>query len=218
MKTIPSSLIVLLLAVASASPAFCAAEPANAAEARLREALRNTTLQLRAVENERATLQAAQAESLLKEKALSDKVDALVKQMAADKDSSAKTVAGLNTQLEGKETEIGQLKESLAKWKEALEKWKVGYEQASALAASKEAERARLAGNVVLLERRVTEDETKNVELFKVAGEILKRYEKFGLGDALAAREPFIGTTRVKLENLVQEYQDKLLAQKIPPR
>jgi hypothetical protein len=45
--------------------------------------------------------------------------------------------------------------------------------------------------------------------------EILERYEKFGLGTALTAREPFVGTTRVRLQNLVQEYSDKLSEQRI---
>jgi hypothetical protein len=45
----------------------------------------------------------------------------------------------------------------------------------------------------------------------------LDRYEKFGLGDALTAREPFVGLTKVKFQNLVQDYQDKLSDQKVKP-
>ncbi len=41
------------------------------------------------------------------------------------------------------------------------------------------------------------------------------RYEGYSLGKALAAREPFIGTTRVKVENLVQGYKDKILDNRI---
>ena len=36
-------------------------------------------------------------------------------------------------------------------------------------------------------------------------------------GEALTAREPFVGVTRVKFENLIQDYQDKLADQKIKP-
>ena len=53
--------------------------------------------------------------------------------------------------------------------------------------------------------------------MFKVANEILVRYERFGLGDALTAREPFTGITRVKLQSLFEDYQDKLTDQKIKP-
>jgi hypothetical protein len=53
--------------------------------------------------------------------------------------------------------------------------------------------------------------------MFKVGSEILTRFEKFGLGTAITAREPFIGLTRVKLQNLMQDYADKLADQKIKP-
>ena len=43
------------------------------------------------------------------------------------------------------------------------------------------------------------------------------RLENFSYGTALAAREPFVGATRVKLENEVQGYKDKLLDPKLKP-
>ncbi len=47
--------------------------------------------------------------------------------------------------------------------------------------------------------------------------EVLDRYEKFSLGDAISAKEPFVGVTRVHLQELVQGYQDKLLDSRISP-
>ena len=73
----------------------------------------------------------------------------------------------------------------------------------------------KLAGESIVLKRKLEDRERKNAELFKLGNEILTRYEKFGLGDALAAREPFTGLARVKLENLVQDYQDKIADQKV---
>ena len=46
--------------------------------------------------------------------------------------------------------------------------------------------------------------------MFRLANEVLDRYAQFGLGTAITAREPFVGITRTKFENLVQEYQQKL--------
>jgi hypothetical protein len=48
-----------------------------------------------------------------------------------------------------------------------------------------------------------------------MGSEILTRYEKFGLGEAIGAKEPFTGLTRVKLQELVQDYKDKLLNQTV---
>ena len=59
------------------------------------------------------------------------------------------------------------------------------------MARAKEAERAKLQTQGIELQRRVDDRERKNAELFKTGMEILTRYEKFSLGDALSAKEPF---------------------------
>jgi hypothetical protein len=51
--------------------------------------------------------------------------------------------------------------------------------------------------------------------MYELGMEILDRYEKFGLGEALTAKEPFTGITRTKFETLVQDYEDKLVDQTI---
>jgi hypothetical protein len=186
------------------------AADANNPEVRLRELLRNTMLQLRAAETERASLQNAQAENEKQKKMLSDQVDALSQQLKTDKETADKTIADLNAKNSQQEADIAQLKEALAKWKESQK-------QAVDLAAAKETQRAKLAADNILLQRRVDDYHSKNLVLFKVGNEVLDRYEKFGLGDALTAREPFVGLTKVKFQNLVQDYQDKLSDQKIKP-
>ena len=51
--------------------------------------------------------------------------------------------------------------------------------------------------------------------MFRLANEVLDRYAQFGLGTAISAREPFVGITKVKFQNLVQDYQTKLTDQTI---
>jgi DNA repair exonuclease SbcCD ATPase subunit len=197
----------LLISMVS-SGTLRAADQANSPEERLRGLLRSTMLQLRDAQNQAATLQTAQTESEKEKKALSDRVDELTKQAAADKDSSTKTIADLNTKVADQNTFITQLKD-------ALEKWKATYNQAVTVANTKEAQRARLESQVIVLQRRIDDAETKNLALYKIGKEVLGRYQKFGLGTAITAREPFVGITRVKLENLVQDYSDKLSDQTI---
>jgi chromosome segregation ATPase len=135
-------------------------------------------------------------------KTLTGKIDALNKQVAEDKTK-------LDT-LDAKQKELDDTKESLAKWKAA-------YEQIQTAAQKSEAERSKLASESIILKRKVEDRERKNLELYKTANEVLTRYEKFGLGDSLAAKEPFTGITRVKLENQVQDYQDKIADQRVKP-
>ncbi|MEI8341117.1 MAG: phage major capsid protein [Verrucomicrobiota bacterium] len=192
-----SILAVALLFPISASVLHAADAPT--AETKLREALRNTMLQLRTVETERANLQTTQAEADQKNKDLTARVDALVKQAGEDK----KSLDELNAKISDQDSALARLKADFGKSQDSLKK-------AADMARTKEAERAKLAGDIILLQRHVADLETRNMALFKLGNEILSRYESFGLGTALTAREPFTGLTRTKLENLVQTYQDKL--------
>lgn len=168
-------------------------------EGKLREQLRSTMLQLRTAQNERAALQATQTENEQKVKALTFQVDALTKQSSAAEKTAADQA-----------NELGTLRE-------AVDKWQVAYQQVTQVATAKEGERAKAAGQLIEAQRLVADRETKNRALFSIANEILRRYERFSLGDALAAKEPFTGLTRVKLENLVQGYDDKLAEQRVHP-
>jgi len=186
-------LTALILWVSFQAPALAD----TASETKLRETLRNTMLQLRTAQNERAALQATQAETEQKLKALTTEVESLGKEAAATKKTA------------------GDQEAQLAKFKEALQNWEKAYKQAVDAANSKEAARAKLADEVIILQRQVADQRTRNAAMFQTANEILTRYERFGLGEALAAKEPFVGATRVKLENQVQDYEDKLADERI---
>ncbi len=182
---------------------------------KLREQLRAVTLQLRSAQTDSANAQAAAAAAEQKSKDLAGKIDeldkrnaTLIKQAGTDKASAAESIATL-------ETKVADRDRNLAAYQEALGKWKAGYEKAAAVANTKEDERAKLAAEAIVLKRTVADRERKNISLFNTANEILDRYRDYSLGKAITAREPFIGTTRVKIENQVQGYQDRILDQRI---
>jgi chromosome segregation ATPase len=187
-----------------------AADQANSPEEKLRGMLRSTMLQLRDAQNQVATLQSAQSETEKQKKELGDRVDELTKQAASDKDAAIKTIADLNTKVSDQDALLAQLKD-------AIEKWKVAYNKAVEAANTTEAQKAKLQSQVIVLQRRIDDAETKNLALYNIGKEVLNRYERFGLGTALTAREPFVGITKVKLENLVQDYSDKLTDQIVKP-
>jgi len=203
-----TALILLLFA----APLLAAeeADPAMAVLKRMRDQLRNVMIQQQKTEADRAALAAEKIDLETKNAELTKKLETLTKAAAAERVASEKTIADLKTKNEDQAADMVRLNESLAKWK-------VGYQDKEDLAKSKEAERAKLADKVVLLDRRVADYKRKNEELYKTGSEVLTRYENFGLGAALAAREPFTRVTRVKMETLVQDYQDKLTDNKIKP-
>lgn len=213
MKTFPFvtrllSLLALTLITSQAAPE---ADPSQ----KLKETLRSTMLQLRKAQTENGNLQAAQVAAEAKQKELDAKIvaltknnETLVKKSNADKTVAEESIAKLNNRVAEREQRIVQ-------FTEALEKWKAGYQKAAEVARTKEDERAKLASEVVDLKRTVADREAKNIGLFNTSIDILDRFENYALGKAIAAREPFIGTTRVKVENLVQGYKDKIIDNRI---
>lgn len=177
---------------------------------KLREALRNTMLQTRDLQNQVATLQAQDADKAMTIEELTAKLEAAQKRLADDKAMSDRAIALLQEQNEAFEAEIGRLGV-------AIEKWKVSHKEASSLAAKTEMQRARLAREKVELERIVADQRTKNHEMYKAGLEVLERYKNHALGDAILAREPFTGNMRARFQTLAQEYGDKLADQRIKP-
>ncbi len=51
----------------------------------------------------------------------------------------------------------------------------------------------------------------------EIGNDLLQRYQNIGLRDAIGAKEPFVGTTRVELQNLAQDYGDKISDNKAGP-
>ncbi|WP_395718912.1 phage major capsid protein [Prosthecobacter sp.] len=204
--------LLSLLLILNSLPAFAAeeADPAMAVLKRMREQLRSVMIQQQKTEAERATLQAANVELEDKLKSLDTKFKALAKESNAQKDADAKTIAELKAKIAAQEQQQARLEESLAKWKQ-------GHQQVTDEARKIEAQRAEMAARVILLDRKVADYQRKNDELFKIGSEVLSKYEGFGLGTAIAAREPFTRNMRVKLETLVQDYSDKLVDSKIKP-
>lgn len=205
----------LLLAV-SVAGALCKpavaqqTEATTQVEAHRREALRATILQLRTAQSDLEALQLVKNEIEKERDALKQQLAAVAKQAAADRASAEKNASALNESIKSKDAEIEKLAGLGATWKKALE-------DKTELARRLDAERSRLEIANSELERRASEREVQNVALVRIAQEILRRFERFGLGDALVAKEPFTGLKRAELKSLVQDYADKILDQKATP-
>jgi peptidoglycan hydrolase CwlO-like protein len=200
-------LIVVLLALSFHT--LRAADP-NSPETRLRETLRNTVLQLRSVTSERDDLQAQVADLQNQAQQLKTRVATLTKQGVADRDTAAKTIAVLQSRLSTQEETIAEFQKSQAA-SEASQK------QTAVVLNTLQARQAALTADNATLQRALDGATTRNVAMLKLASEILGRYEKQGLGEVILAKEPFVGIARTKLQNLAQDYQLKLLAQRVKP-
>ncbi|RYD27015.1 MAG: hypothetical protein EOP86_25150, partial [Verrucomicrobiaceae bacterium] len=186
------------------------AAQAKANEQRLRDTLRTTNQQLRDSESARATLQAGQAERDQKIADLEARLKAVTQQAVDDRAQAEKSI----TELKASETKAGL---EIVRLRGVLEKWKASWNQAAALVRTTEAARVKLADTNILLERKVEERGRQNLELYKTAREVLQRYSDFSLGRAIAAREPFTGIAKARIEEQVQDYADQLEDHKLKP-
>jgi chromosome segregation ATPase len=204
-----ASIICLWAALALAS-ITAPAQEASPVEAKLRDTLRNTMIQLRTAETERARLDAElvalKASSEKEIKALKAQFEEAVKRAADEKSTADKLAAEQTIAIRKRDERIKALDEN-------LDKWKAEHVKITEIARKKEAARAEFEAKATGLSHVVADRERKNLELFRLGNEILGRYETFALGRALLAREPFTGITRVKLEEQVQDYRDKINGQ-----
>jgi len=204
----PFAAIVAILLIGSVPSQ--AAEKADPAMQKMREAVKNSMIQLRDANAKLATAQAAQAEAEDKVKELQGKLEELTKKAAAERKTANEAIDDLRTKLANSELIGNHLTESLTKWKQ-------GYAKLADYAKATEGKRAEFASKCILLERRIADQQVRNAEMYRLANEVLDRYAQFGLGPAIAAREPFVGVTKVKFQNLVQDYQNKIADQSIRP-
>ena len=185
----------------------CAAD-AGSPEAKLKESLRAALIQARTLQSQKEQAEAAKQDAEQKNEALTAELEALKTKAGQDAEKAAQEIADLKKRADQQAASVRELQQALQEWKSAQQK-------AAELAAKTEAERLKWAGRASDLQRQAEDQRAKNLEMYRIGSEILERYEGFGLGTALRAREPFIGTTRVKLQNLVQDYSEKLAGQKI---
>ncbi len=208
--------------------AICAmARPAMAQQEdkRAKEALRRLQIQQREFGEQKAELEQARAKA---EKESADKnkeikrLQARLKKVETGSKQSEGELKRNNEELEQKKAELAALGIRLAQERERADKSGDDYRQSLGTIGKKEAEAKVLDAKtaeqreiVARQARMIQSCGDKNAELVRLGGELLQRYRDKGLMDALKQAEPFTQNERVKMENLRQEYRDKLDAQKM---
>lgn len=206
----------LLLLLTQASPAK---DPADKRE---REMLRRMQQQLQQVQ--------AQLSSLEKERVgLSQSLDKAAREAKAAQGRAARLDRELKTERQQREDltkELERARQDLASERERLARsetrladtQKILEQTSRALTNSEEGKR-HLEGVRTRQEREIALCEDKNKRLYVIGRELMVRFEQKSCNEILAQREPFTGLKRVEVENLLEEYRDKLDEQRLikPP-
>lgn len=205
-RSVPPLLAIPLLFLVKTG----SAADVSPAEARLRSTLKQLATRLQTAEADASAAKALQAAAETKAATLQAQLDTLTKESTQKIDAAEKQNQSLQTRLSAVQSQLSQSQTALGKWKEA-------HTQVSEALKKSEQTRQSVSESNTQLSHRVSDLERKNLTLFQLGQEILVRLEKFSLGTALSAREPFIGLTRVRLENEVRGYKDRLLSRENKP-
>ena len=174
------------------------------------EMLKRTQEALRQSQAQNAEL-AAQlaAQKVSAEKQADEKLKAAAAQLDSTRKASRGAQAALQTQLQSAASKQTELTTLLADANRQLHTIAAKQQQtAGELRRTQDQLKASKASN--------TACEAKNLQLYQYSQELMARYQKKGVWAALAQKEP-TGIKEVSVENLLQEYQQKLDAQRIKP-
>jgi chromosome segregation ATPase len=203
-------IVCSLLLLAGLLAPLRAQEEEAAVETKLREALRNTTLQVREEQAKTAAMEASMVQSQQEAEKLKKEIPALQAQMLDERNAAANQAAELRAALEQSKERIVTLETQVAKW---------GKDYAAMVerARKTEAALAQAKGRIGTLERTVAEQQVKNVEMKQTADEILDRYAAHSMGATVLAREPFVSVNRAKLQTIMQDLETRIRASTITP-
>jgi DNA repair exonuclease SbcCD ATPase subunit len=186
-------------------------------EARLREALRQTTAQLRALQDQADTQQAALAKARADAAALAQQNADLTAKLAATPPPAAVPPPPVID-----ESALAELRGALA----AANARNVALQsQIAANASSAQAQSSALQGELSARGKTLAATQAAvktcyatNQKLGTLAGEIIDTYKSQSFRAVwLRSYEPLLGLERVKLENMMQDFQDKVDDQRLAP-
>jgi chromosome segregation ATPase len=192
----------LLLAVVSAVMSSTAADAQSDSD-RLREALRNATAQARALEDQRAALQAKLTAAEQERERLRKQNESYRAQIKEAEQAYRQAVKDFN--------------DRLAERDDALEKWKSAYGEAATVARAKDAERSKFEADATALKASNKTCEAKNKELVKTAKDVAQQYEAMNPFEKILDHDPVFGLKRVEHQNAAQDFRDKILDQEVKP-
>lgn len=138
----------------------------------------------------------------------------MLRQMTLERDAAQAENARLKIEIEGLNRKHAGIKKSsdsaLAKSRESIAALNADMQQTMQNLRRTESEKNLLQETVVSQAQQIETCESHNVKLLQVNHDLLGQYENKGFFDAMLQREPLTQLKRVEIENIAQEYQDRI--------
>ncbi|HEX7868275.1 MAG TPA: hypothetical protein VF555_25180 [Variovorax sp.] len=219
-RTILSALLLASLAAVAGTTHAQQQPGGQSMEERLRAQLRATTSQLQQAQNELAALKAGQQQPAVQAGAAPAKpeLDALKKELSQTQAQLAAERQAREAASAGSQQLRQQAQAMSDKATAQIAQYRGAYDELLKTARASEAERQRLSTEATTHRTAIAQCEAKNAQLYAVGQEILRAYETMDVGTVLASRQPFAAQSRVKFEQIAQQYGDKLYESKFDVR
>jgi len=205
---------LLLLMLLAGGAALAQGQKGQSMEERLRAELRNVTAQLQETRGELEVLKAKGAPAAKAASVAATAGDGLKKELARSQSQLAQERAQREKLGEQQQRSAAAAQEAAAN----LAQYRQASEQLAATGKQLEAERARLDGEVTVQRGALARCASKNARLYATGQEILQAYEGLDVLDVMKARQPFAAQSRVKLEQIAQQYGDQLYQDRFDAR
>jgi septal ring factor EnvC (AmiA/AmiB activator) len=184
-------------------------------EDRLRAALRQSVTEMRAAQDQASQAQAqlAQAQSdLTSTKAQLDAANAKLAELGGKQAAKPEELKALQTQLAAAQQQNAALTQGLSKFQSAVQ-------QAQGLAREKDIDSQRAKAGLAANTKALETCKATNAHLIDVSEQVLHLYQDRSFIWVLRkSYEPLIGAAKVDLQNIVQDYDDKIRDQTyVPP-
>ncbi|MDB5970437.1 MAG: hypothetical protein JWQ90_2887 [Hydrocarboniphaga sp.] len=182
----------------------------TAPDTRLRDQLRQTTTQLRALEDENASLK-ARNESLTQQLAQRPEAPA-----AAAKPVDDAELRGLRAKLQQEKAHSTEIEQKLGTVEPILARWKQSYEQVVTLAKTRDADAKRFESDYQQAHAAQQACVADNISLVNIGNELVKQYRDKGLWSTMRDKEPLTGISKIQFEKLAQDYHGRIVDASVP--
>lgn len=180
---------------------------AQSMEERLRTQLRMTSQQLQALQSEQAQMQAARASA----EAQRDGALENIKRLEVELKRAQGKAEELVSQKDTIQTQVNESRKQAGAIKQV-------YDDLLVVSRNTESERASLQARLLERDQALGACITKNEQMYEVGKDMLEALEQVSTVNLLRLRQPFASTGRVKFEEMVQVFGDKLYSKQILAR
>lgn len=125
---------------------------------------------------------------------------------------------GLERSLHAQQRDNAAVTQQLTQTQQALAALRQEHESTLATLKTSEDDNRKLKAVGADQQQQIADCEKKNRLLYEAGTQLLKKYHDKTAWDALAQKEPFTGIEKVRIDNVLQEYRDKLAAGKLRPQ